>query len=67
MGMDAFYGNENKPIAVRHSGFIFPMRIGKIKTGIHQSRQRVPVTLWIPVFFGQDHAIWKVLYADTVL
>jgi len=27
----------------------------------------VSVTLWIPVFFGQEHTITEVLYTDTVL
>jgi hypothetical protein len=43
------------------------MRIGKKKTGIHRSKEGARVTLWIPVFFGQDHAIMEVFYADTVL
>jgi len=62
-----FYGNQDKSIATRHSGFFFPMRIGKKKTGIHESRQGALVTLWIPVFFGQDTTSMEVLYAGTVL
>ena len=33
-----FCENQSNSTAARHSGFFFPMRIGKKKTGIHESR-----------------------------
>jgi len=37
-GMALFYENQSNSTAARHSGFFFPMRIGKKKTGIYESK-----------------------------
>jgi len=52
-GMALFYENQSNSTAARHSGFFFPMRIGKKKTGIYESKWGAPATLWIPGFFGR--------------